>query len=145
MEAEFDEGSEALDPMAELVALRLAHGDSHATAALAVGRSSKWIQRKLAQDPLFRQRVRQLKSERVEQAAAGLGALLEPAVAAVERALSAGRPADQLHAARLVFDRSRLFRGDSELVEELDDLRSQIAELQAVVDQRGANARDGAR
>src|SRR4051812_48107262 len=97
---------EDLEPEAELVALRLAAGDGHAAAAMSIGRSAKWVQRRLADDPSFRRRVTALKSERVDQAAAGLGALLEQAVAVVERTLDSERPADQLQAARLVFDRS---------------------------------------
>jgi len=137
MEAsEVDVPEDGLDPMAELVALRLANGDSHAAAAMAIGRSAKWCQRRLASDPVFRRRVHELKAQRVEEAAAGLGALLEPAVAAVRRALVSDRTGDQLQAARLVFDRSRLFRSDADLVAELDELRTQIAELQATLDDR---------
>lgn len=131
--SEFDDD---LDPLAELVALRLAAGESHAVAASAIGRGPKWVQRKLTSDPAFRQRVLALRSARVDQAAAGLGNLLERAVAAVGNALDSERPADQLHAARLVFDRSRLFRGDADLVAELDDLRHQIADLQRLLDER---------
>jgi len=101
---------------------------------MAIGRTAKWVQRRLAQDPEFRRRVHDLKAQRVEQAAAGLGALLEPAIAAVARALHSERESVQLHAARLVLDRSRLFRSDADLVAVLADLHGQIAELQAVVE-----------
>jgi hypothetical protein len=131
---------EELEPEAELVALRLAAGDGHAAAALSIGRSAKWVQRRLTEDPRFRRRVLELKAARVEQAAAGLGNLLDRAVAAVADGLDSERPADRLHAARLVLDRFRLFRGDVDLVDELADLRSQISDLQKFID-----ARDGGR
>lgn len=135
--SEIEGGAEdQLDPMAELVALRLAQGDSHAAAAMAIGRGAKWAQRRLTTDPVFRRRVHELKAQRVGEAAAGLGALLQPAVAAVGRALQSERIGDQLQAARVVFDRSRLFRSDADLVEELSDLRAQVAELQALVEGR---------
>ena len=58
---------------------------------MAIGRTAKWVQRRLAQDPEFWRRVHDLKEQRVEQAAAGLGALLESAIAAVARALHSRR------------------------------------------------------
>ena len=135
---------DGLEPEAEIVALRLAAGDSHAEAAMAIGRSSKWVQRRLKGDPVFRQRVIDLKAGRVEQAAAGLGALLEQAVEVVADALGAVRPTDRLQAARLVFDRSRLFRSDWDLVAEMADLRDQIDELQTLAD-RSLDAGSGER
>ena len=75
-----DEQRDELEPEAELVALQLAAGDSHAEAALTIGRSAKWVQRKLKDDQLFRQRVVDLEAQRGPQAAAGFGALLEAAV-----------------------------------------------------------------
>ena len=123
-----------LEPEAELVALRLADGASHAEAAMVIARSAKWVQRRLADDSRFRQRVLDLKSARVEQASAGLGALLEEALRVVARNLQAEHPTDQLQAARLVLDRSRLFRADAEVVEELTFMRGQLAELRAAIE-----------
>jgi len=130
------ETDDDLEPEAELVALRLAAGQSHAEAALAIGRSAKWVQRRLVTDPRLRLRVLALRSARVEEAAAGLSNLLDRAVAAVASALDSDRPADQLRAAKLVFDGSRVFRGDADQVAQLRELRGQVAELQQMIDVR---------
>lgn len=123
-----------LDADAELVALRLADGQSHAEAAMGIGRGAKWVQRRLATDPAFRKRVDELKAARVHEAAAGLGALLGQAVEVVARNLDAERPADQLRAAALAFDRSRQFRGDAEMAQQVDMLKAEVAELRALVE-----------
>ncbi len=123
-----------LDPEAEVVALHLAAGGSHAEAAMAIGRGPKWVQRRLVDDPTFRTRVEELKAARVAQASAGLGALLERAIQVVDRNLDAERPTDQLNAARMVFDRSRLFRGDAEMADQVEDLKVRVAELRGALD-----------
>jgi hypothetical protein len=126
-----DEGFE-LEPMAELAALRLSEGASHAEAAMAIGREAKWIQRRLKDDPAFRQRVRDLKRERVAQASARLGALLDQVWAMAERNLTAERPADQIAAGRLIVERERSYSAIStDAAEELDDVRQQMADLEA--------------
>ncbi len=113
----------------ELVALLLAEGQSDAAAGMAVGRSAKYVQRLRRSNPGFVARVQELKSQRAAQVAAGLGALLEEAVAAVSRGLSAERPADQLRAASLVFDRFRVFRSETEAEERLAAMQAEIFEL----------------
>ena len=122
-----------LDPESELVALNLAAGGSHAESALVIGRGPKWVQRRLADDPAFRSRVEELKAARVARASAGLGALLERAVEVVERNLEADRPVDQLSAAKIVFDRSRLFRSDAELAEQVTELKVRVDELRCAL------------
>ena len=123
-----------LDPDAEVVALRLAAGASHAEAAMAIGRGPKWVQRRLAEDALFRQRIEDLKVARVTQASAGLGALLERAIEVVDRNLDAERPIDQLSAARLVLDRFRLFRSDAEMADQIEELKARVHELRGALD-----------
>jgi len=130
-----EEGEEIeLEPHAELVAQMLADGFSDAEATLAIGRQAKWAQRQRKSNPLFVQRIEDIKAQRVAQAAAGLGALLERAVKAVDRNLDSGRPMDQLQAARLVFDRFRVFRGDASS-ETLAELREDIAALREQLQQ----------
>jgi len=124
---------DVVPPTLELVAQFLAEGQSDAAAALSVGRSPKFVQRARGADPAFVARVRQLKVARVAQAAAGLGALLEDALKAVERGLEANKPADQLRAAALVLDRSRIYRSDTEAAEKVEELETQIAELRSTV------------
>ena len=138
--AQFDEPDpHDIDPESELVALRLVAGDSHAAAGLAIGRSAKWVQRRL-RDPVFRNYVTSLRSARVEQAAAGLGSLLERAVSVVGEGLESDRLCDRLAAARLVFDRSRVFRADADLAAEIDDLRVQVQELGDLAQVRAGGA-----
>jgi hypothetical protein len=124
-----DPSGDDLPPDLELVAQLLASGHSDAEAALAIGRSAKTVQRARNSDPAFSARVRELKEQRASQAAAGLGALLEEAVAAVQRGLQGERTADQLRAAALVLDRYRLFRADSEAAERVATLAAEIGEL----------------
>lgn len=116
-------------PELELVAQLLAEGHSDAAAALAVGREAKYVQRARRSNPAFATRVRELKEHRAVAAAAGLGALLDEAIAAVRRGLYARRPADQLRAAALVLDRYRAFLSDSEAVERLGEMQHDIDEL----------------
>jgi hypothetical protein len=123
-------------PDLELVAQLLAEGWSDAAAAMQIGRSAKYLQRARKSNPAFVARIQELKEQRARQAAAGLGALLEGAVAAVARGLEARRTTDQLRAAALVFDRFRAFRSDSEAIELIADLRRQVQELRDVLDQQ---------
>jgi hypothetical protein len=118
-----------LPPELELVAQLLASGHSDAGAALAIGRSAKTVQRARTSNPAFCARVRELKEQRAAQAAAGLGALLEDAVAAVQRGLASDRTSDQLRAAALVLDRFRSFRADTESAERVAALAGEIGEL----------------
>lgn len=130
------EGEESLlkaAPELELIAQLLSDGRSDAEAALFVGRSAKFVQRARTKNPAFVRRVRELKEQRATAAAAGLGALLHEAVAAVHRGLYAERQADQLRAAALVFDRFRVFRSDSETVEQLAGMQGEIEELREVL------------
>lgn len=124
-----DESEFSLSPELEMVALLLAEGNSDAAAALQVGRSAKWVQRARRSNPEFVSRVKELKVQRATQVAAGLGALLANAVAAVERGLRAPRAADQLRAASLVFDRFRVFRSETEAEERLAAMQAEILEL----------------
>lgn len=122
-----------------MVAQLLAEGNSDAVAALAVGRSSKWVQRARKANPAFVERVWELKEQRARQAAAGLGALLDQAVQAVARGLHAERTADQLRAAALVFDRFQAFRADSAAVERIAALRHEVEELRQLLEDMPAN------
>ena len=124
----------------ELVALLLAEGQSDAAAGMAVGRSSKYVQRLRRSNPEFVARVAELKEYRTAQAAAGLGSLLEKAVAAVDRGLESDRTADQLRAASLVFDRFRAFRSETEAEERLAVMRAEIAELKETLARLAAPA-----
>lgn len=132
------DGEPKLSPDLEVVALLLAEGRSDADAGLKVGRSAKWVQRARSSSPEFVARVRELKEQRAAQVAAGLGALLEDAVAAVSRGLWAERPADQLRAASLVFDRFRVFRSETEAEERLAELQAEIVALREALDGLGA-------
>ena len=130
--------TDVFGPDLELVAIYLAQGSSHAGAGLAVGRSAKWVQRALRETPALAERIRDLKEQRAAEAAAGIGALLEGAVAAVQRGLTAERHSDQLRAAALVFDQFSRFRQDSvaaerllELQHEIEDIRAQLNETPA--------------
>jgi hypothetical protein len=140
-----DDDFEELEPEAELVAQRLAEGASHAEAALSIGRSAKWVQRRLRNDPLFRQRVRDLKRARVSQAAARLGTLLDRVFEMAERNLDAPRPADQLAAGRLITDRERIYFSAADTAEEIEDLRAEVAELRDLVAQTRAVNQEGGR
>jgi hypothetical protein len=122
-----------LDPEAELVAQRLAEGASHAEAALSIGRSSKWVQRRLGSDPAFKQRVRDLKQERVSRASARLGTLLDQVFDMAERNLSADRPADQIAAGRLIIDRERTYSNAADMADTVDDLKQEIADLRSLI------------
>lgn len=123
----------SLSPELELVAQLLADGQSDAGAALAVGRAAKFVQRARRSTPAFVVRVQELKQYRAEQTAAGLGALLEKAVGAVERGLHAEKPADQLRAAALVFDRYPRFAAETEGADRIHGLEAEIDELRGIV------------
>ena len=128
-----NDAADELDVQAEMVAQLLAEGCSDAEATMAIGRTAKWAQRRRRDDPAFVARIENLKAQRVAQASAGLGALLERAVKAVERNLDeTSRASDQLQAARLVFDRFRVFRGDVAR-ETLLEMRAELAELRGQV------------
>ena len=137
------ESGEPLSPELEIAAQLLAEGQSDAAAALAVGRSAKWIQRARANCPAFKVRVEELKAGRARQAAAGLGALLEEAVAAVQRGLVAPKPSDQLRAAALVFDRFVTFGAQAEAAEQIRDLKASVLELRAKLAAPGTPERQG--
>ena len=127
---EENEASDGLLPELELVAQLLAEGRSDAAAGAAVGRSSKYVQRTRRANPAFVARVRSLKERRTEQITAGLGALLEEALDAVRRGLSADKPADQLRAAALVLDRYRTFQLEDEYTSRVQAVEDRLAGLQ---------------
>lgn len=88
---EFDELEEvALDAMAQ--------GRTHAEAGALVGRSAKWIQRKL-QDDAFRLEARRRRSAQLDAISGQLGAIGSRAVAAIGQALDSDDDALRLRAA----------------------------------------------
>lgn len=125
-------------PELELLAHLLAEGRSDAEAALWVGRSAKFLQRTRKSNPAFVAHVKELKQQRATATAAAFGSLLEEAVATVHRALHADRTADQLRAASLIFENYRSFRSESEAVELVADLRSEVEALRDALDAVGA-------
>jgi hypothetical protein len=125
--------SEPYGPDLEVVAMYLAGGASHAGAGMRVGRSAKFVQRALRDNPALRSRVQELKEERAAQAAAGLGAMLEGAMAAVRRGLMAEKASDQLRAASLVFDHFHRYRADSVAAERLQSLQAAVDELRRLM------------
>ena len=134
------DSAEGLGPDLELVATYLAQGCSHAEAGLAVGRSAKWVQRMLRDHSALGERVREMKEHRAAEAAAGLGALLPEAVAAVQRGLGADKPADQLRAAALAFDQFARFRRDSAAAERLTELEAAVDELRSQLEGAGTHS-----
>jgi len=137
--------SDPFGPEHLMVAHMLAAGQSHAVAAMAVGRTAKWVQRALLDTPGLRDYIRELKVQRASEAAAALGGLLPEAVEATQRGLSSEKTADQLRAAALVFNEFRLFRSDSamaermaELQEEIDALKKQVSGGRDVIEVTGS-------
>lgn len=125
--------SDPFGPDHLMIAHLLAAGQSHAEAGMAVGRTAKWVQRALNDVPGLRQYIIDLKIQRASEAAAALGALLPDAVEATRRGLTSEKVPDQLRAAGLVFDQYRRFRSDSATVERMTELREEIDELKEQV------------
>lgn len=127
------------DPVLELVAHVKASGGSDDAAGLAVGRSAKYVQRARNANPLFVQRVRELQERRAIDAAATLGALLEPALDAIQRGLSSERTSDQLRAAALVLDRFKEYRGHGESAETVAEMKVELVELRELLSKVAAS------
>lgn len=133
-DGEFDDTEPELDALAERAAVYLSEGETHADVASRVGRSSKWVQRLLRNDPRFRRRVEELTAGRREQVAARLNSHVNDAVDVLVRNFDAPRPADQVRAATILLDRALAYNEAITMAQVVEDLKAQVAELQAAAD-----------
>ena len=116
----------------DLLVELLANGRTHAEAGIAIGKSSKSVQRRLA-DPDLVARIAARRADRLGQAAGRLGEAVLDAVDTMTAELQADRSADRLRAAALILSSLVKVREQIELDQALASLREEIAALREEV------------
>jgi hypothetical protein len=124
--------ADQVDPVDALLVELLAAGRTHQEAGAAVGRSAKYVQRRLA-DPTFGENLKRRQRARLEAATALLRDGLEDAVSTIRANLNAERPADQLRAASLLISSYASLNEQVEVVSTLDELAGELRELRSAI------------
>lgn len=106
----------------------LANGNTHLATGEAMGRSSKFVQRRL-RDPEFARRVAERQSERLHQVVGLLGNHVVEAIETMKDELQAERSSDRLRAASLIVGSLVKVREQVELDLVVTQLRAEIDEL----------------
>ncbi len=108
----------------------LAAGRTHTEAGATVGRSAKFVQRRLRSGDLQR-RVVQRRAERLDEVVGRLGNSVHLAVDVMVAELEADRPADRLRAAGLLIASLVKVRDQAHIDNTIAELRSELDAVQA--------------